>query len=123
MVVLESDAGRADAQEQAGKAQTLFREVNERIAEFLAPASGGETVTILCECADDACIEPIELAAAEYESVRRLPTHFIVKPGHDVPEAERVVARSGGVAVVEKFGEAGKVAFDRYRRGGDALPS
>lgn len=116
---METDAGRADVQEKAGKAQTLFREVNERMAEFLAPQTTDETVTILCECADDACIEPVEIAKADYERVRDRPARFIVKPGHEVPEAERVVARNDGVMIVEKFGAAAEVAYERYRPGGE----
>ena len=116
---MEADAGRADVQEKAGKAQTLFREVNERMAEFLAPQTADEMVTILCECADDACIEPVEIAKADYESVRDRPARFIVRPGHGVPEAERVVARNDGVMIVEKFGAAAEVAYERYRRGGE----
>lgn len=120
---MESDAGPTDVQENAGKTQTLFREVNERVADLLPAATADETVTILCECADDACIEPIEVAKAEYESVRGRPTCFIVKPGHEVPEAERVVGRNNGMTIVEKFGFAAKVAFERYRGGGEPLAS
>jgi hypothetical protein len=118
--VTESDAGRVDVQEKAGKAQSLFREVNERITDFLAPVSGDDAVTILCECADEACVEPVEIAQAEYDRVRSDPTQFIIKRGHEVPEAERLVAQNDAVSVVEKVGEAAKIAFERYR-GGEAL--
>jgi hypothetical protein len=86
--------------------QALFREVNERIeglgGHFELVAT--DELEVLCECADPRCAERIELTQAEYEGVRRDPTHFIVKPGHDSSKVERVVDAKPGYAVVEKLG-------------------
>jgi hypothetical protein len=46
------------------------------------------------------------LSGAEYKKLRRIPTHFAVLLGHDVPAVERVIARNTRYVVVEKFGEA-----------------
>jgi hypothetical protein len=57
----------------------------------------------------------------EYEAVRRIPTHFVVAPGHDVPEIERVVEKTERYVVVEKVGDAGGFAVQldpRSRQGG-----
>ena len=63
----------------------------------------------LCECADTNCVEMIELSIAEYELIRSSPVRFPVKLGHDYPEFERVGEEREHYAVVEKFGEAGKI--------------
>jgi hypothetical protein len=55
----------------------------------------------------------VPLTLEEYESVRRIPTHFLVKPGHVYTDFERVVETDGDgkrFEVVEKHGEAGTLA-------------
>jgi hypothetical protein len=52
----------------------------------------------------------MELTLAEYEHVRARPTHFVLVPTHEIPEVERVVEREAGYVVVEKVGEAARVA-------------
>jgi hypothetical protein len=52
----------------------------------------------------------IELPLAEYERVRAHPRRFLVAPDHEIPEAEIVVESHEDYTVVEKRGEAGKVA-------------
>ena len=103
---------------EGARTQSLFREVNERIEEVTAGRSHhGEVV---CECADQTCAETIPLTLAEYETVRRVPTHFVIRPGHDVPEIERVIDETDRYVVVEKLDEAGSVAtrLDPRRRDG-----
>jgi hypothetical protein len=51
-----------------------------------------------------------------YESVRANPRRFIVKPGHERRELERVVDARDGYLVVEKVGDAGAVAERAARR-------
>jgi hypothetical protein len=52
------------------------------------------------------CTERTTLTLAQYEELRREPTHFLVKPGHVYPKFERVVEETNGYVVVEKGGEA-----------------
>jgi len=101
---------RTEQEEQARKAaknQALFRDVNERIEQLVGEAWHPE---FICECADEHCIETLELSLREYEEIRASPVHFPVKVGHESPEFERVVALSDGYAVVEKIGAAAEVA-------------
>jgi hypothetical protein len=51
------------------------------------------------------CLEPIEISAAEYLTVRRFPTSFLVKHGH-LADHDRVVHESAQYLVVEKIGTA-----------------
>jgi hypothetical protein len=82
----------------------------------------GDRVDFVCECADDQCMERITVTLAEYEDLRRFPTHFFVKPGHVFREFERVVQETAGYTVVEKFGEAGKQALNLDSRRGPTDP-
>ncbi len=103
---------------RVGRVQALFREVNERVVETIAADGSPGPLEILCECGSDECVEPISVSRDEYETVRRVPTHFLVRHNHVVPAAERIASRRDGYVVVEKFGEAGiaAVQLDPRRR-------
>ena len=92
---------------EVGQRQSLFREVNERIGEL---ADLRDEIEILCECGYEGCKERVVLTEERYEALRRIPTHFAVLPGHEIPAVERVVERHDGFVVVEKFGEGAIVA-------------
>jgi hypothetical protein len=96
---------------RAARNQSMFRLVNEK-AKALNEAfvSLTDTHAVACECAETSCIEMIEIAPDEYDSVRSEPRRFVVRPGHVVPEVETVVRESPGYFVVEKFGAAGDAA-------------
>ena len=108
-------------QVEGARTQSLFREVNERIEQVGERRVGAGEV--LCECANEKCAKPIPLTFDEYEAVRRLPTHFIIAPGHELPEIECLVGENERYVVVEKFGEAGKAAvrLDPRRRRADPI--
>jgi hypothetical protein len=89
-----------DAQRRATN-EALFRDVNERIAETAErfDASGTEFV---CECSDPNCTHRVEASLAEYEQVRDESTTFLVAPGHEQGDIERVIADRGRFRIVEK---------------------
>jgi hypothetical protein len=80
--------------------EQLFREVNDA-REDAAPDEATE-LTLVCECSDRSCTGRITLRVAEYERVRGSERRFIVLPGHEIPELERVVEDRGTFEVVEK---------------------
>lgn len=86
---------------------SLFREVNERIAEV---SRAYDRLELLCECGRERCLEPIAVTRADYERVRTEPHLFMLTPGHEKPEIERVVEQRDGWVIVEKTGEAGDAA-------------
>lgn len=98
-------------QERAGKNQSLFREVNERIEDIAESFHGGEQ-NFVCECASPECTQRVRMTISEYEELRRDPTHFGVAKGHELPDVETVVATMGGYVVVAKRDAAGKVAIE-----------
>ena len=86
------------------RAQTeaLFRDVNERIAESAERFDADDT-QFICECADPNCTHRVDASLAEYEEVRADGATFMVAPGHDEPDVERVVRDKGRFQVVEKM--------------------
>lgn len=76
-----------------GKNQSLFREVNERVAGSMDLwVEDG----LFCECGHDTCFERIAISHEEYEAIRSHPRHFFVAPSdqHFIPTAEDVVDRN-----------------------------
>lgn len=96
---------------RAARNQSVFRAINEKMAELDASFSAlTDTCTIACECADTGCVETLELTREAYQAVRSEPRHFAVLPGHVIPDVERVVEEHGNYVVVEKLQVAGEVA-------------
>jgi hypothetical protein len=83
------------------RTESLFREVNERIAEK-ADDSPVQIATFICECGDPSCTNPITAPLDEYEGVRSTSRLFLVRPGHADTSLERVVEERNGYDVVEK---------------------
>jgi hypothetical protein len=81
--------------------EALFRDVNERIAES-AERFDAERTQFICECADPNCTHRVEATLNEYEQVRADGATFMLLPGHDEPDIERVVANKGRFHIVEK---------------------
>src|SRR6188472_2626716 len=98
--------------ERQGRNESLFREVNERIAEVNQTFHVEGRSEFLCECSREECKEPISISIDEYESVRGEPTRFFVLPGHEDLSVERVVERNERYIVVEKMGDAADEAED-----------
>jgi hypothetical protein len=107
-----ADSSRA---RRAALNESAFRAVNERVAE-LGAWFQGET-PFVCECARAECSERLRMPMEEYRRARSFGERFfIVAPGHEQPEFERVVAEHDGWLVVEKVGEAGDVAAEHDTR-------
>jgi hypothetical protein len=98
--------------ERQGRNESLFREVNERIAELNQTFHIEGRSEFLCECSREECKEPVSISIDEYEGVRRESTRFFVLPGHEDESVERVLERNERYLVVEKIGEAATEAED-----------
>lgn len=83
------------------RTESLFRDVNERIAE-VADRLGSDDAEFVCECADAGCGERVEVPLHEYEQVREDGARFLVAPGHEKPAYEQVVERNGNHQVIAK---------------------
>ena len=93
----------------------MFRAINERIRElagrFEQTANDTPTLSFLCECSDETCVDRVELTTQQYDDVRAIPARFVVRPGHEAtPLVERVVYRSEAFVIVRKIGLAAEIA-------------
>ena len=90
-----------DDKVKRARTEALFRDVNERIAES-AQRFAADSTQVVCECADANCTHRLEATLDEYERVREDGATFMLAPGHDHADIERVVERNGRFHVVEK---------------------
>jgi hypothetical protein len=93
---------RTEEETRIARTESVFRHVNERIAETVEHFEMEETVFV-CECADTGCHHRVEVPLETYEEVRDNPTRFIVADGHVEPGFERVVSMRPGYAIIEKI--------------------
>jgi hypothetical protein len=87
--------------ERIARTESLFREVNERIAES-ADRLDADDAEFICECADPTCTKRVAATLDEYERIRADGTTFLLVPGHEDLRVEAVVEREDQHAVVEK---------------------
>jgi hypothetical protein len=82
---------------------TLFREVNDRIADLGSEGmfAVGEPREFLCECGRDGCRELFPMTYAAYREAHSSQNSFLVVPGHDDPAHDRVTERFERYWVVE----------------------
>ncbi len=105
-----------------GENEAIFRSVNEEVSKLnVTFTAATNTMRIVCECGLQSCTVQIEITPEAYARVRGDATLFVVRPGHDLPEAETVVEKSNGFWVVQKD-EGGPaalaVATDQRTTGG-----
>jgi hypothetical protein len=90
-----------DSTEEFVRRQVLLREINERIVD-ISCSWAGETPEFLCECTRTDCTETLALTLSEYERLRSSPNLFVIVPGHESPEVDRVVETRHTSNLVEK---------------------
>ena len=92
-------------QERSAKNEALLREVNQRIHEVgerLQVLPEDDQLDFRCECGRPVCENYVSMTAVEYEHVRSDNDRFVLVPGHEDPEIERVMERAEGYVVVDK---------------------
>ena len=94
---------------RVAETESLFREVNERIAET-SRRFDVDDVELVCECADAACMHRVRASVADYERVRADGARFLVAPGHEDERFERVVRERRRYRVVEKLRDVALLA-------------
>lgn len=99
-----------ELQRRLASNEAVFREVNEGIERGQWPGDEAKPVGFRCECARLGCNLLVDLKLPDYEHVRSNPRHFLMIPGHELPELESVVERHDEYLIVEKRDEAGEHA-------------
>jgi hypothetical protein len=111
------DEGRV----RRAKNEALFREVNERVEELSNKLAGaGDEDSLLagfvCECSQAACTDLLQVTYRTYEAVRENPRRFLVLPGHEDLQVDRVMERHKDYFVVEKVAKASEIAEEHDPR-------
>jgi hypothetical protein len=114
-----------DRETRAVMNQSLFREINERVKDL----NSGFSMVLpigdwICECANDTCVERIEMSADEYEAVRRDGARFFVAPSdeHVLAHSQRIAERHDKYWILEKIGEPREIAKRADPRSNDGGP-
>jgi hypothetical protein len=94
-----TDSGRA---ERVARNEAYWRELNAELKDLQAGDEPGDPVSFVCECGRPNCVEILKLTLDDYERRHRDDRHFVVKPGHEFPEVERVIESTAEYSVVEK---------------------
>src|SRR5215510_3872511 len=90
-------------EERIGMNEAVFRDVNERIQDVASSFNlTSESLDLICECGDAACVARISLTRDEYERMRGDAQLFAVASGHVAPDVEEVAANHDGYDVVRK---------------------
>jgi hypothetical protein len=107
-------------EERLARNEALFRDVNERV-RAVAEQHGGEPhlYQFFCECSNVDCTFQLNATLAEYEAVRAHSNRFLVAPDHWLPEVESIAEKTGRWWVVEKHGDAAKLAEELDPRNDD----
>lgn len=92
--------------ERAARNEEIFRGVNAQIEEGAEQHAVSGALPFHCECGRASCLETIEIAASRYAAIARERYRFVVLPGHEEPEIERIIQQEPAFVVVEKIGEA-----------------
>jgi hypothetical protein len=82
--------------------EATFRRINERLQSVNETFGTRGRISVVCECDDAACLDQISLAPEDYARVRAEPVLFVVRPGHESPAVESVIADRGEYRVVRK---------------------
>jgi hypothetical protein len=114
-----AEAGPASSQKVSVGRQVLRRELNDRL--WARRDASEEELDAYCECGQAGCRDVVRVTPAVYETLRRVPTHFLVKRSH-AEAAERVVESHEDFLIVEKFGPGGLEAI-QLERAKHHLPS
>jgi hypothetical protein len=83
--------------------EETFAKANEQIRIRAEQYEFEEAVPFLCECSELTCTESVQLPLKSYREARAEGDAFILRPGHDDPTVERIVAQGDGYVLVEKF--------------------
>jgi hypothetical protein len=105
-------------EERLAENETIFRLVNERIAEMERHLGDAVRHEFICECSTTNCFERIAMTLVEYEAIRADGSHFFVLGGHEDIEIEQVIVVHDSFVVVQKDGAAGILAVDEDPRAG-----
>ena len=95
------------SQKQRAENEVVFKQRNDTVKAIAKDFqhNGLDANVILnftCECSNENCRETVGLTVDQYETARGTGRHFIIMPGHEQTDIEKVVKHEG-YSVVKKF--------------------
>ena len=102
------------------RTESLFRDVNERIAES-AQRFDADRTQFVCECSDPNCTHRLAATLDEYEDVRADGATFMLTPGHAENDIERVLEDRGRFQIVEKMQQTVRATVRRLNPRADSV--
>lgn len=88
--------------------EDLMERLNARMLETVeeireeADEDPDEPFGFFCECSSLACRERVLVRPSRWLEVHRDPDRFVLVPGHEIPDIERVVDQEQGYLIVRK---------------------
>jgi hypothetical protein len=98
-------------EDRVAENEATFRRANESLYRRFQELESVDLAPFLCECGDDRCTRTIRLNLQEYEEVRSQPGRFVIVPGHEILDVERVVEAGERYDVIEKPSRTGGPLF------------
>jgi hypothetical protein len=97
--------------------EASFREINATLHEGLSRAQleQDEPVAFVCECGVATCHALVRIPIDRYQAARAHPERFLIVPGHEALDVERVVDRGESWAIVEKLDRGDALEIVRAR--------
>jgi hypothetical protein len=90
--------------------RALFREVNGRIRDVASAFGDASSYDLLCECARVDCLRRVVVPGRVYDELESDGTRYVVYPGHERRDEERVLSGDASYLVVaprsEPLGDA-----------------
>ena len=105
----DNGQGAPSREERVANNEAIFRAANERMAGWEERHAASATEIYYCECADIECRDRVELGKADYERIRSNSRHFVIVPGHEVPDIETVIEENDGWSIIEKPDEVADI--------------
>jgi hypothetical protein len=90
--------------ERIARNEARFRELNAELERGLATFERDpeERAAFVCECGGAGCSQMVKLPLEAYQRAHEADDRFVVLPGHEDPEVERVLDRHDDWLVIEK---------------------
>jgi hypothetical protein len=80
------------------------RKVNDRIRTVAESSRLDAPTLFICECGRRGCTETIELELEEFEAIRWREHVYVVAPGHERADRDRVLEEHDGFELVTEHG-------------------
>lgn len=79
-----------------------LRRANELVDAGRDDELRGRKELFLCECSNDDCAATLELHWDEYRAIRADKDRYVIRPGHETADVDRVLEQHDGYVVVDK---------------------